>query len=132
MMKKRKPHTSDGATVPPRSEESSLVAWEQNPQARALRVDLQSGEYYVFPYIHFAFAHFEREGDCEKLQVSFATHDIRVSGHNLREVGLSLQKLAVDWIREAPARYAGLTETSSAFIEHIDIDEVSERDSPNA
>ena len=130
MMKKRKPHTSDGATVPPRSEESSLVAWEQNPQARALRVDLQSGEYYVFPYIHFGFARFEPAGDREALQVSFATHDIRVSGHNLREIGLALQKMAVDWIREAPARYAGLTETGSAFIERININEVSEGDSP--
>ena len=132
MMKKRRLHTSDAAIDSPRSEESSLVSWEQNPQARALRVDLQSGEYYVFPYIHFGFARFEHAGDRETLQVSFATHDIRVFGHNLREVGLALQKLAVDWIREAPARYAGLSETGSAFIERIDINDVSERDSPAA
>jgi hypothetical protein len=130
MMKKRRLHTSDAAIDSPRPEESSLVAWEQNPQARALRVDLQSGEYYVFPYIHFGFARFERAGDRETLQVSFATHDICVSGHHLREVGLALQKLAVDWIREAPARYAGLTETGSAFIERIDINEASEGKAP--
>jgi hypothetical protein len=93
-------------------------------------VDLQSGEYYVFPYIHFGFARFERARDRETLQVSFATHDIHVSGHHLREVGLALQKLAVDWIREAPARYAGLTETGSAFIERIDINEASEGKAP--
>jgi hypothetical protein len=43
-----------------------------------------------------------------------------------------LQKLAVDWIREAPGRYAGLSETDSTSIERIDINEVSEGDSPPA
>lgn len=43
MMKKRKPTNSDALTDAPRSDEASLVAWEQNPQAQALRVDLQSG-----------------------------------------------------------------------------------------
>jgi hypothetical protein len=126
MMKKRKTNKADAPADAPRSDESSLAAWEQNPQAQALRVDLQSGVFFVLPYSHFAFAHFASEADCETLRVSFATHDVCVSGRNLRELGLALQKLTVDWIREAPARYAGLSETGSAFIERIDINEVSE------
>jgi hypothetical protein len=71
---------------------------------------------------------FASEPDCEILRVSFATHDVRVSGRNLRELGLALQKLTVDWIREAPARYAVLPEKGCAFIERIEISEVSEGD----
>ena len=130
MMKKRKAQTSDVATVAPRPDESSLVAWEQNPQAQALRVDLQSGVFFVLPYSHFGFAHFAREANHETLRVSFATHDVRVSGRNLRELGLALQKLTVDWIREVPARYAALSEKGCVFIEHIEITEISEGDSP--
>jgi len=130
MMKKRKAQTSDVATVAPRPDESSLVAWEQNPQAQALRVDLQSGVFFVLPYSQFGFAHFAREANHETLRVSFATHDVRVSGRNLRELGLALQKLTVDWIREVPSRYAALSEKGCAFIERIEITEISEGDSP--
>ena len=130
MMKKRKPPTRDAATVAPHPDESSLVAWEQNPQAQALRVDLQSGVFFVLPYSHFGFAHFAREANHETLRVSFATHDVRVSGRNLRDLGIALQKLTVDWIREVPARYAALSEKGCAFIERIEITEISEGDSP--
>ena len=130
MMKKRKPPTGDAATVAPHPDESSLVAWEQNPQAQALRVDLEDGVFFVLPYSHFAFAHFARETDRETLRVSFTTHDVRVSGLNLRELGLALQKLTVDWIREVPARYAVLSEKGCTFIERIEIAEVSENNVP--
>jgi hypothetical protein len=129
MMKKRKPHTSNATTDAPHPDESSLVAWEHNPQAQALRVDLQSGVFFILPYSQFAFAHFARETDRETLRVSFATHDVRVSGRNLREIGIALQKLAVDWMREVPARYVTLAEKGSAFIERIEITEVSEGES---
>jgi hypothetical protein len=76
MMKKRKTNKADASADAPRSDESSLAAWEQNPQAQALRVDLQSGVFFVLPYSHFAFAHFASEADCETLRVSFATHDV--------------------------------------------------------
>lgn len=127
-MKKRKPANSEnsGDAAPPT--EPSFVAWENNPQAQALRVDLQSGAFFVLPYSHFAFAHFQREGDSETLRVTFSSHEVRVNGRNLRELGLALQKLGVDWIREAPARYAGLAARGCTFIERIEIAEISEED----
>jgi hypothetical protein len=96
MMKKRKPANGDAPADPPRSDEASLAAWEQNPQAQALRVDLQGGVFFVLPYSHFGFAHFAREANHETLRVSFATHEVRIAGRNLRELGLALQKLTVD------------------------------------
>ena len=130
MMKKRKPANGDAPADAPRSDEASLAAWEQNPQAQALRVDLQGGAFFVLPYSHFGFAHFSREANHETLRVSFATHEVRFAGRNLRELGLALQKLTVDWIREMPARYAALSEKGCVFIERIEIAEVSEGDSP--
>ena len=94
-MKKRQSNKSDVNANPVRSDDSSLVAWESNPQAQALRVDLQNGVLFVFPYSQFAFAHFERKEDSDTLRISFTTHDVRVSGRNLRELGIALQKLAV-------------------------------------
>lgn len=129
-MKKRQTNKGDANAEPVRSDDSSLVAWESNPQAQSLRVDLQSGTFFVLPYSHFAFVHFERKEDSETLRVSFTTHDVRVSGRHLRELGLALQKLTVDWIREVPVRYGALSEKGCAFVERIEVTEVNEENSP--
>ncbi len=41
-------------------------------------------------------------------------------------IRLALQKLGVDWIREAPARYAGLVARGCAFIERIEVSAIGE------
>ena len=130
-MKKRQSVKSDAIADSARSDDSSLVAWESNPQAQALRVDLQNGTFFVLPYSQFAFAHFERKESSETLRVSFTTHDVRVSGRNLRELGIALQKLTVDWIREVPVRYAALAEKGGTIIERIEIAEVNEESPPD-
>ena len=130
-MKKPK-HTANALVGPPRRDDSSAVMWAHNPQAVALRVDLQNGVFWVLPYCQFAFAYFARETDCETLRISFTTHDVRVLGRNLSDLGLALQKLAVDWIREIPRRYNVPSEKGAVFIERIDVTKVNEDDSPPA
>ena len=122
MMKKRKLHANDAQ----HSEESNPISWERNPQAQALGIYLQQGSFFVFPYSHFAFAQFSFDENLETLCISFATHDVCVSGHNLLELGRALQKLAVDWIREMPARYVALSERDFVFIERIEVKEAEE------
>ena len=129
-MKKRQANRGDAVASTPLSDDAGFSVWESNPQAQALRIDLQNGAFFVFPYSHFAFAHFDRTENGEALRISFTTHEIRVSGHHLRELGIALQKLAVEWLREAPARYATLTEKGRAFIERIKVAEISREDSP--
>lgn len=129
-MKKRQANRRDAAADTTRSEETNFAAWEANPQAQAVRVDLQNGGFFVFPYSHFALAHFDRDERRETLRILFTTHEVRVSGRHLRELGIALQKLAVEWIREVPARYTALAEKGRAFIECIEITEINDGDSP--
>ena len=115
---------------PPESadnEKKQLVCWNKDAQAQSLRVELSGGGFFVFPYTHLTFAKIEREESGEVLTVSFTTHDVRVAGRNLRELCIALQKLAVDWIKEAPARYATLTSKDSVFIEAIEVKEAAEQ-----
>jgi hypothetical protein len=129
-MKKRKPANAETSASASSAADSAFLAWESNPQAQALRVDLQSGVFFVLPYSQFAFAHFQRDGEGESLCITFSSHEIRLTGRNLRELGLALQKLSVDWVREAPARYAGLAARESAFIERIEVHDLSLADGP--
>lgn len=129
-MKKRQANQGTAAADAARSDETNFAAWEANPQAQAVRVDLQNGVFFVFPFSHFAFAHFDRDERRETLRISFTTHEVRVSGRHLRELGVALQKFAVEWIREVPARYAALSEKGRAFIERIEVAEVADVDAP--
>lgn len=104
-----------------RSANRHLACWNETGQTQSLRVELNNGELFIFPYIHWMFAKLERIADQELLTVSFSTHDIRLTGHCLRELGIALQKSAVDWVRELPPRYANLITKDAAWIEHIEI-----------
>jgi hypothetical protein len=109
------------------NEKKQLVCWNKDAQAQSLRVELSGCCFFVFPYTHLTFAKIEREESGEVLTVSFTTHDVRVAGRNLRELGIALQKLAVDWIKEAPARYAPLASKEAVFIESIEVKEAEEQ-----
>ena len=101
------------------------VCWNEDTHAQSLRVELGDDIFFVFPYIHLASAKVEREKTKDVLTISFTTHDVRVVGRNLREVGMALQKLAVDWISQTPVRYAPLSPKDSVFIDSIEVKEAS-------
>jgi hypothetical protein len=100
--------------------------WNRDVQAQGLRVELPDGNSYVFPYTRLAFVHFESGDDHDTLRVSLDTHEVQIVGKNLRQVELALQKSAVDWIRELPARYDSQTGDDSAWITHITVRELQE------
>jgi hypothetical protein len=98
-----------------------------NEQVEGLRVELKDSTFMVFPYNHLSFARIQEQESGDLLTISFTTHDIEVTGRNLREIGVALQKKTVDWIRETPTRYATLTAKDSAFIAAIELKDAAER-----
>ena len=104
-------------------EQKQLICWNRDAQAQCLRVELSDDRSFIFPYTHLTFASMEREEGRDVLTASFTTHDLRVVGKNLRELGIALQRLAVDWIKPAPARYAVLVSSDTVFIEKIEVKE---------
>jgi hypothetical protein len=101
------------------------VCWNKDAYVQCLRVELGDGRFFILPYVHFAFADLERDGDADVLTASFTTHDLRIVGRNLRELGIALQKFAVDWVKAAPARYATLTTRDSVFIQTLEVKEAA-------
>ena len=89
--------------------------------------DLVDGSFFLFPYGHLDMVRLERHGESDLLNLSFARHDIAIAGKHLRELGLAFQKLAVDWVRESPARYAALANSDSAHITSIKVNELQAR-----
>ncbi len=105
-----------------------LVCWNKDAQAQCLRVELSDDKAFIFPYTHLTFASMDREESRDVLTASFTSHDLRVVGKNLRELAIALQRLAVDWIKPAPARYAALVSSDAVFIETIQVSEAGSDD----
>ena len=103
-------------------ERKDIVCWNKDAQAQCLRVE-SGDEVFVFPYAHLLSVRLAREKNREILEISFSTHTVQVSGRNLRELLPSLQKLALEWVREAPVRYAALACQEAVFIESIEVAE---------
>jgi hypothetical protein len=102
----------------------SHPCWNREIQAQALRVELSVGRSYVFPYTRLAVVRLEQESDNDTLHVCLDTHEIQIIGKNLREVELALQKFAVEWVRESPARYAAQANDGDVWITSIAVSEV--------
>jgi hypothetical protein len=49
---------------------------------------------------------FEQNGADDLLHLRFANHEIQITGKRLRKLGLVFQKLAVEWVKAVPERYA--------------------------
>ena len=107
-------------------EQKQLICWNKDAQAQCLRVELSDDRAFIFPYTHLTFASMEREEGRDVLTASFTTHYLRVVGKNLRELGIAMQRLAVDWIKPAPARYAVLASSEAVYIESIAVNEAVE------
>ena len=119
---------SDSKTTEPSATKRSIVCWNEDPQTQALRVELNSGNFFVFPVSHFLSAEFTQGDKADVLKLLFTTHAVTISGHHLREVALALQKLAVEWIKEIAVKYAKLAEPNAAIILSIEVAAVADSD----
>ena len=68
------------------------------------------------------FATFDSNKERDTLTLSFLVHQARIAGRNLRELAFAIQKRAVESIRPAPNRYAGIAGNDGSFVEAIEIE----------
>jgi hypothetical protein len=102
---------------------TDYVTWNKDARAQLLRVELSNGDFFLFPYGHLGVVGFKRRGNEDVLTLCFAGHDIEITGKHLRELGLAFQKLAVDWVRELPARYTATARGDGAYVARIKVSE---------
>lgn len=119
---------SESKATEPSATKRSVVCWNEDPQTQALRIELNNGDFFVFPVSHFLSAEFTQAEKGEVLKLLFTTHSVTISGQHLREVALALQKLAVEWIKEIVPHYAKLAEPNAAVVLSIKVSSVADSD----
>jgi hypothetical protein len=115
-------HVSDRSRTEP--DGKNRVSWNKDPQAQMLRVEFADGSFLLLPYGHLNIVRYEQRSEADLLTVHFASHEIQITGKHLRELGLTFQNLAVDWVKELPTRYAAIANHDNVQIATIKIIEI--------
>jgi hypothetical protein len=95
------------------------TCWQREAPSACLRVETSDGEVHLFPYGQFVTASLVRAEDSEAMRITFATHDVEITGHNLWELLHVLQDFAVKWVRVFPKRYQSLDNTEGCKVTKI-------------
>ena len=87
-------------------------------------MEISDTEAHIFPYQQLVTASLIHENAVDVLHLAFSSHDIEITGRNLRELLVGLQDLSVKWLRAVPNRYHDFRVAQSATITDVRISSV--------
>jgi hypothetical protein len=96
------------------SNPSGPAYWQREAHSACLRVETSDGDSHLFPYGQLVTASLARAGDSETTRITFATHDLEITGPHLCELLQALEDFAVKWVRAFPRRYQALDKPRAA------------------
>ena len=67
--------------------------WANDPQARAVRIELSPDSSLLLPHDQFAYSELKREGKEQTLRLVFTMHEILIRGHSLRRIETAMQRM---------------------------------------
>lgn len=102
---------------------SAPTCWQREAPSACLRVETSPRAAQIFPYQHLVTATLSCEDTTESLRLSFSSHDVQITGRNLRPLLVAIQDFAVKWLRALPERYHVLQASDDATISSIEITE---------
>ena len=102
---------------------SAPTCWQREAPCACVRIESSGRESHVFPYQHFVAASLNQKNETDILHLAFSSHDVEISGRNLRPLLIALQDFAVKWVRAIPERYHRLGDNKNGVIASIRIDE---------
>jgi hypothetical protein len=103
------------------SESETMQCWGINSETPALRVELSDGSFHLFPYSLLIEAQFSPMERNDSLILAFDSHSIRITGTNLKKLGLAFQQLHVEWIKEIAGNPALTDSVKATIIKSIHI-----------
>jgi hypothetical protein len=105
------------------SESEKIQCWGTNSQTPVLRVELPDGSFYLFPYSLLVRAQFSPKERKDCLIVMFETHSIHITGTNLKKLGLALQQLSVEWVKEKAGNRVISQSENGGYVDKIQVTE---------
>ncbi len=111
-----------------RTATSAPTCWQREAACACLRIETFDRAAQVFPYQHLVTASLDCGDEAEILRLIFSTHDVEITGRNLRALLLAVQDFAVKWVRTIPERYRQVEEdTDHGVIWRMTVQEAGEQ-----
>jgi hypothetical protein len=90
-----------------------------------LRLELNPKCFCLVSYHHLEFAEFESVQNEDVITMLFLNRTVRITGKNLRALGLALQERTVEFIKPLPERYSLLT-SDDVSVKTVEIEDKNE------
>ena len=87
-----------------------------------VRLELTPSRFYLLPYHHLEVAEFESASNGDTISLSFVSHKVRITGHNLRDLAVAFQERAVVSVTPVPEKYEALRECVQGLVDSIQIE----------
>ncbi len=100
--------------------------WANDPEARAVRIELSTDRSLLLPHDEFAFAEFKREGKEQTLRLVFSMHEVLVRGHSLRRIETAMQRLELSSLTTLPANQRSLIPDGQPVVLEIIVTEIKD------
>ena len=94
--------------------------------ADSLRLELTPACFYLLAYHHLDMAKFESDKGGDILTLSFLNRTVRITGKNLRDLAINIQKRNVESVKPMPNKYGSLA-TDDVWIKAIEIEDKREQ-----
>ncbi len=94
--------------------------------ADSLRLELTPACFYLLAYHHLDMAKFESDKGGDILTLSFLNRTVRITGKNLRDLAINIQKRNVESVKPTPNKYGSLA-TDDVWIKAIEIEDKKEQ-----
>jgi hypothetical protein len=101
----------------------SPECWANDPNARAVKVEISAEQSLLLPFDQFAFAELKRDGEDHRLRLVFATHEILLRGHSLRRMETAIQRWELSSLNALPASQRALVPDGQPVILEITVND---------
>jgi hypothetical protein len=102
--------------------------WANDPQARAVRIELSPDRSLLLPHDEFAFSELKREGKEQTLRLVFTVHEVLIRGHSLRRIETAMQRMELSALNTLPANQRSLVADGQPVVLEIKVTEAKEED----
>ena len=105
-------------------------SWASDAQVHALRVEASPESTLLLPFDQFVYAEFHPAGTEQRLDLVFATHEVRIHGHCLRRLVAAVQRRELALISPVPEAFRSAISDGQPVVRRIDVTKTENPKSP--
>jgi hypothetical protein len=102
--------------------------WANDPQARAVRIELSPDSSLLLPHDQFAYSELKREGKEQTLRLVFTMHEILIRGHSLRRIETAMQRMELSALISIPNAQKSLIPDGQPLVLQMIATELQDKD----